>query len=82
MFCFGGCQSAQNMRRRTSKTTGKIARYSDSLLSVVFMGVMHEKVSSLLLSRFLPRLKSSMGERGEGRKEDKAKRKGVESDLP
>ena len=27
MFCFGGCQRAQNMRRRTSKTTGKIARY-------------------------------------------------------
>ena len=37
------------------------------------------------LSRFLPRLKSPMGElereeRGDG--EDKAKRKGVESDLP
>ena len=25
MFCFGGWERAQNMRRRTSKTTGKIA---------------------------------------------------------
>ena len=72
------------MQFHTSKKREEL--YSDSLLSVVFLGVMHEKVSLPLLSRFLPRLKSPMGdpeeqERG-GEEEDKARGKGVESDLP
>ena len=35
MFCFGGWERAQNMRRRTSKTTGKIARYCKKVIRTV-----------------------------------------------